>query len=234
MWDLSDNLYFPVYFQDWKAIRNAVSPEQGWKLFNACLNYAELGEPLKEKDPVIIAFFQLLSGGIDRSIAKSEEKAQKSRYARYCGLKKESGESPLSFEEWVTTVDACQQPSTHVNDGDNHNRNRNRNPIEIQSESESESKTTNSPKKKYGDYGWVKLTDAQYTKLVADLGQSELDRCIQYVDEYAQLTGNKKGYKDWNIVIRRCSREGWGKKQTATADTEWRRDAVIGWRPPND
>ena len=88
--------------------------------------------------------------------------------------------------------------------------------------------------KKYGVYGWVKLTDAQYTKLVADLGQSEVDRCIQYMDERAQLTGNKSKYKDWNLAIRNCSREGWGKKQTATADTEWRRDAVIGWRPPND
>lgn len=88
--------------------------------------------------------------------------------------------------------------------------------------------------KKYGVYGWVKLSDAQYTKLVADLGQSELDRCIQYVDEYAQLTGNKKGYKDWNIVIRRCSREGWGKKPATATDLEWRKNAVVAWRPPDD
>lgn len=62
----------------------------------------------------------------------------------------------------------------------------------------------------YGEYRWVKLTDSQYAKLQQDLGQSELDRCIRYVDESAQQTGNKNKWKDWNLVIRRCHRDGWG------------------------
>lgn len=64
---------------------------------------------------------------------------------------------------------------------------------------------------KYGEYGWIKLTDIQYEKLLKDLGQVELDRCIAYIDELAQSTGNKNKWKDWNLVIRRCNREGWGK-----------------------
>lgn len=64
---------------------------------------------------------------------------------------------------------------------------------------------------RHGEYGWVRLTDDQYAKLVKDLGQAELDRCIAYIDESAQGNGNKNRWKDWNLVIRKCSREGWGR-----------------------
>ena len=68
-------------------------------------------------------------------------------------------------------------------------------------------------KHKYGTYGWVRLTDAQYAKLVKDLGQAELDRCIAYVDESAQSNSNKNKWSDWNLVIRKCNREGWGRNR---------------------
>lgn len=61
-----------------------------------------------------------------------------------------------------------------------------------------------------GEYGWVKLTDRQYEKLLKDLGQEELDRCIRYVDESAQKNHNKNKWSDWNLVIRNCHRDGWG------------------------
>lgn len=66
-------------------------------------------------------------------------------------------------------------------------------------------------KHRYGIYGWVKLTDVQYEKLESDLGIEELKRCIEYIDEAAQSTGNKNKWKDWNLVIRRCAKNGWGK-----------------------
>lgn len=73
------------------------------------------------------------------------------------------------------------------------------------------------PRKKYGEYGWVQLTDDQHERLVNDLGADELQRCIQYVDESAQSSGNKNRWKDWNLVLRRCSREGWGRKARQAA-----------------
>ena len=66
--------------------------------------------------------------------------------------------------------------------------------------------------RKYGEYGWVLLTDDQYNKLVADIGENNTKRCIAYVDESAQGTGNKNKWKDWNLVVRKCYREGWGVK----------------------
>lgn len=67
---------------------------------------------------------------------------------------------------------------------------------------------------KRGEYGWVKLTDKQYAKLLQDLGQEELDRCIRYVDESAQKTTNRNGWTDWNLTIRNCHRDGWGLTQS--------------------
>jgi predicted phage replisome organizer len=66
-------------------------------------------------------------------------------------------------------------------------------------------------RRNYGEYGWVLLTQEQHARLLADLGAEELSRCITYIDESAQLNGNKNKWRDWNLVIRRCSREGWGR-----------------------
>ena len=63
---------------------------------------------------------------------------------------------------------------------------------------------------KYGEFGWVKLTDEEYQRLLRDLGDAELRRCIKYVDESAQSSKNKNKWSDWNLVVRRCHRDGWG------------------------
>ena len=65
-------------------------------------------------------------------------------------------------------------------------------------------------KHKHGEYGWVLLTDEQYARLLADFGEEEVRRCITYIDEGAQSTGNKNHWKDWNVVLRKCSKNGWG------------------------
>lgn len=70
----------------------------------------------------------------------------------------------------------------------------------------------NESKKKYGTYHWVELTDSEYSKLKNDLGEREAEWCIDYIDELAQTTKNKNKWRDWNLVIRKCSREKWGGK----------------------
>ena len=83
-----------------------------------------------------------------------------------------------------------------------------------------EPKPSKSSKYKYGEYGWVQLTEEQYSKLLQDMGQAELDRCISYIDESAQSSGNKNRWKDWNLVIRRCHREGWGMRGKSYAQAQ--------------
>ena len=75
-----------------------------------------------------------------------------------------------------------------------------------------ESPVEEPPRHRHGANGWVLLTDEQYQKLLRDLGPAELERCITYVDESAQITKNKNGWKDWNLLIRKCHREQWGAK----------------------
>lgn len=64
-----------------------------------------------------------------------------------------------------------------------------------------------------GRYGWVKLTDGDYQTLLEELGEGECRRCIDYVDESAQSTGNKNRWSDWGLVVRKCHRDGWGLKR---------------------
>lgn len=97
---------------------------------------------------------------------------------------------------------------------------------ESESVSEEETKAAKPPtptRKAYGKYGWIKLTDSEYSRLLNDLGQAEVERCIFYVDEAAQSNGNKNRWKDWNLVLRRCSRNKWGVKenQGGRADDYW-------------
>ena len=74
-------------------------------------------------------------------------------------------------------------------------------------------RTQKPARQEYGQYGWVKLTDEEYSRLSNELGGTELKRCIAYIDESAQTSGNKNRWRDWNLVIRRCHRDGWGTKQ---------------------
>lgn len=73
-------------------------------------------------------------------------------------------------------------------------------------------KTKSVHRKSYGEHGRVKLSQEEHDRLVRDYGQAEAERCIAYVDEIAQSTNNKPGWKDWYLVVRRCHRDGWGSK----------------------
>lgn len=73
-----------------------------------------------------------------------------------------------------------------------------------------------SEKTKYGEFGWVKLTGQEYESLERIMGAWELERCIRYIDESAQLTGNRNRWKDWYLLLQRCYRGRWhdaGKKE---------------------
>ena len=123
-------------------------------------------------------------------------------------------------ESRPSTVNHGEPPSSTVNHG------------EPPSESESNPNTNPNPNTKesaparhaHGQYGWVKLTDDEYSRLLADLGEAELARCIAYVDEAAQSTGNKNKWKDWNLTLRKCHRDGWGLDRRANRSASAPRD----------
>lgn len=88
-------------------------------------------------------------------------------------------------------------------------------PEEAPSEKKAPAKPPAPPKKARAPYGWVKLTDAEYERLCRDLGEAEATYWIRLVDEVAQSTYNKNGWKDWNLTVRRAAREKWGSRRTA-------------------
>lgn len=88
-------------------------------------------------------------------------------------------------------------------------------PEEAPSEKKAPAKPPAPPKKARAPYGWVKLTDAEYERLCRDLGEAEATYWIRLVDEMAQSTYNKNGWKDWNLIVRRAACEKWGSRRTA-------------------
>ena len=72
------------------------------------------------------------------------------------------------------------------------------------------------------------ITDEEMDRLTRDLGPDELARCITYVDEAAQTTGNKNKWKDWNLVIRKCSKGRWGLERTSAPVGGTRKSASQG------
>lgn len=55
--------------------------------------------------------------------------------------------------------------------------------------------------------------------LLDELGETELKRCIAYIDESAQSSGNRNHWKDWSLVIRRCYRDHWRLQQGGRSET---------------
>ena len=88
-------------------------------------------------------------------------------------------------------------------------------------------------KNKYGSYGWVKLSNDEHAQLLDELGEAELARCIAYIDESAQSTGNRNQWRDWALILRRCSREQWGIGK-AEKSAQKQQTGTIGWHGSAD
>lgn len=196
--------------------------------------YVDLFEPLsyEEIGRLIVSMMQYKSGsepkieGNERFIwpvIKRDIDAAKTSYDERIARQKQNGskggrprkEKPDAGEENPKNppVFPKTQPGIKKPKKDNSNCNSNCNNISPNGESIS-AQGARAPaveaKKSFGEYGWVKLTEGEYNRLLNDLGQAEVNRCIAYVDESAQGNGNKNGWRDWNLIVRKCAREKWG------------------------
>lgn len=89
------------------------------------------------------------------------------------------------------------------------------------------------PKKSYGVFGWVRLSESDYNRLIEEFGPEETERSIKYIDELAESTGNARKWKNWRLVVSRSCRDGWGKriinKTIPTAAKKNYADKPEGW-----
>ena len=185
-----------------------LSDEESGKLWRALMRYSATGEQ-PELSPSAMMAFDFISADIDSSKASYNEK---------CRRNAENGGKR-------TLANACERYQDEANASERHQTpGKTKTKTKSKTETKTETKTkSNSPygedsapakeaKKSFGSYGWVKLTDGDYNRLLNDLGEAEVNRCIAYIDELAQSTGNKNRWRDWNLTVRRCHRDGWGLK----------------------
>ena len=185
-----------MLFPEVIPITRKFSDEQFGILMRAAFSYRFAGEVYSGDDVAVDVAFQAVASQIDR-------------YQEFCNTQSMNAKgSEVQPSAAKYSQSQPSDPPIHVQSMSN--------PYPIQSiESKADKPPTSAKpaKKSYGAFGWVKLTDEQYSSLLNDLGESEAMRCISYVDESAQATGNKNKWRDWNLVLRRCHRDGWGLNQ---------------------
>lgn len=102
-----------LYFSDWNSLLSMEDSVVA-KFLRASFDYAQVGEW-----PDVVGYEAALWGmivsKIDHDADRYEESKKKGSYARYCGIMKNQGKTPLDREEWEEKVYLPKQASTNVN-----------------------------------------------------------------------------------------------------------------------
>ena len=72
-----------------------------------------------------------------------------------------------------------------------------------------ETKELKNPKKKYGKYQRILLSNDEFEKLCEEFGKEYIEMVIERIDEYVEENNNKNKYKNFNLVIRKAIRDNW-------------------------
>lgn len=115
---------------------------------------------------------------------------------------------------------------TNINTNINSNKERDRERANELSESQesalSESQETalseKSPRKRYGEYNHVLLSEKEHSKLIEDFGEEIAARYIRKVDEYCEQSGRR--YKNYYLAIRNTFMARDGVKPVDKEDAE--------------
>lgn len=200
---------FVVYHEILKWMDSYDDAERG-RLFTAMLKYSMTGE-----DPELRGNERFLWPAIEAKIDES-----KKAYENICSKNKKNIKKRYDKVSDDTTVYDRIPDDTTVYDSIPNIPTGTRTGTITGTITRTGTETIRESTHAHGEYGWVKLTDEQYQRLLTDLGQEELDRCIKYVDESAQSTGNRNKWKDWNLTVRKCHRDGWGRKKQKTSKAD--------------
>jgi hypothetical protein len=184
--------YFNAYHSYLDSIDPLSDAERG-RLFTACLVYSKTGE-----SPDLRGNERFVFAGMKSQIDRDCE-----RYQEMCETYREN-----AMRRQATANHGKPRQATAHKEMDKE--------MDTEKEKKRES-SADKPRHARGSHGYVKLTDAEYERLIADLGEKELSRVIAYVDESAQISHNKNKWTDWNLVLRKAAREGWGLKSSTGA-----------------
>lgn len=196
------------------------------ELLLAALHYAQDGIEPTFDDPSLVFVWAFLRPSVDRDGAAYEEKQQKGGWLSYCRQCKRDGNDPLDFETWrervvngtLPTVDVSLPTTTTTPTPTTTQEQIQHQPIADPAAAP--------PALARDSRNMIFLDDGQYSALVADLGEQEVERCIGYLSEYCSMKG--RPYKDWDAAIRKASREQWGlssPKPGSSSGTDFQPDA---------
>lgn len=183
-----------VLFPEVMAITRKFSDEQFGVLMRAAFSYRFGGDAYSGDDVAVDVAFQAVASQIDRYKEFCNTLSNNAK----CSNSKQSSAKYSKSQQSDPPIQSISNPY----------------PIQsIESMADKPSAPAKQARKSYGEFGWVKITDDEFNRLLNDLGEAEVKRCIAYVDESAQATGNKNRWRDWNLVVRKCHKQGWGMNQ---------------------
>ena len=198
------------YFDIRPCIKRLTTEEKG-QLFEAILDYGEFGSFPNFDDRLGIAW-DFIQPKLDRDTELYGHKVTQRQYAVYVREAQKRDHAQIPFDEWVDLSDNEKNRLLSADIGSYPTST----PASTSTSKEYKADKPPTPtRQKYGSFGWVRLTEEEYTRLVADMGETEALRCITYIDEAAQSTGNKNKWRNWNLVLRKCHRDGWGLSKSA-------------------
>lgn len=90
-----------LYFETLQAIEE-LEAEDAKQIMSAILHYSRDGEP-PALQGTLAAVWSLIRSGLDRDRSRYGEKQARGLWLTYCRKCKNSGEAPLSFEDWASS-----------------------------------------------------------------------------------------------------------------------------------
>lgn len=220
-----------IMLESYKEAAQYLPPLERLAYYESLMDYSFFGKEPEGLSPMAMGLFIMAKPTIDSAANRytaSVENGKKggaprgNQNAKKCKQQDGNGLNNQA-EQPKQPTEQPEQPKQQdaTTRGDNQHKQDYDLDCDYEFDSEGESTVAGKPpapaRKKYGSFGWVKLAEEEYSRLVADLGEQEAQRCIDYVDEAAQSTGNKNKWKDWNLVIRKCHRDGWGLSKSGPA-----------------
>ena len=171
-------------------------------LFLAMMEYQFEGKEPKRLSPRVQSFWAVYRFDLDHARARYESAVKNGKKG---GRKKKvnSQETQLNPEKGISISESITESISKSI---------------TESKTESKTQKEQSPSaeaevsvcmKTYGEFGWVRLSDQDYSDLQREMGEEQLRRCITYIDESAQSTGNRNHWMDWRTVLRRCYQKRW-------------------------
>lgn len=167
------------------------------------------GKQFEVKEGQFVTSFRNLAKECGDGISLQNVRTALKRFEKLGFLTHESTHHGLliTIENWGLYQGCDEEPNTQSNTGLTHTQhtpNTGLTPNKEYKNIRNKELKEKDIKRKFGEYGRVRLTDKEKDKLVTDLGEKTFSDLVQRLDEYIEMTG--KVYKNHSATIRNWHR----------------------------